>query len=480
MLLISTRLLLLVWVLWAGPAGSSDHGAPPFQDWSTGATIRFDYYHSGDAATERISVDGYRLEGQWPGSRTRLVDDLDLGKYRFEVRDRESGRLLYSRGFSSIFGEWETTGEARSGVWRTFHESQRFPEPLRPCRLSLLKRSIRGGFEPLFETTLEPGGRWVDRSPVGRRGEVAVLLEQGEPAVKVDLLILGDGYTRTERSKFRRDAERLTGALLETEPFLSRRRDFNVRILYLDAEESGISDPRQGLWRNSPLGLSFNALDMDRYVLTYRNRELREAAAAAPYDVIMILYNARKYGGGGIFNLWGTCSADSQVADYVFVHEFGHTFAGLADEYYSSQVSYEAMTPPGVEPWEPNLTALLDPAALKWKDLVSPGTPVPTPWDQAAYDRVTSDYEARRGELVSKGRDAEVEKLFQEHRQTTAALWSREKYAGRVGAFEGAGYEAKGLYRPALDCIMFSRNPTDFCPVCRRGVERVIDLYTRP
>jgi hypothetical protein len=480
MMLVPLRLFLSAWVWWAAAAGPAVSGSPVFQDWSTGATIRFDYYHSGDAASEKISVDGYRLEGPWPGSRTRLVEDLDLGKYRFEVRDGESGLLLYSRGFSSIFGEWETTGEARGGSWRTFHESQRFPEPRRSCRLSLLKRTPAGGFEPIFETDLEPRGRWVDRSPLTRQGEVVSLLEHGDPAVKVDLLILGDGYTAAERSKFRRDAERLSGALLETEPFLSRRRDFNVRLLHLDAQESGISDPRQGLWRNTPLGLSFNALDMDRYVLTYRNRELREAAALAPYDVIMILYNARKYGGGGIFNLWGTCSADTQVADYVFVHEFGHTFAGLADEYYTSQVSYEHMTPPGVEPWEPNLTALLDPASLKWKDLVTPGTPLPTPWDQAAYDRATAAYEARRAELVSRGQDAEVEHLFQEHKQATAELWSREPHAGKVGAFEGAGYEAHGLYRPALDCIMFSRNPTEFCPVCRRALERMIDHYTRP
>jgi hypothetical protein len=311
-------------------------------------------------------------------------------------------------------------------------------------------------------------------------GKLRTLLESGDSAHKVDLLVMGDGYTRAEQEKFTRDAQRLTSVLLETEPFRSRRHDFNVRALHVDAVESGISDPRQGVWRNSPLGLSFNALDMDRYVLTYRNRELRELAAQAPYDVIMLLYNGRKYGGGGIYNLWGTCSADTEVAAYVFVHEFGHTFAGLADEYYSSQVSYESFTPPGVEPWEPNVTALLSPEKLKWGTLIQPDTPVPTPWRQSEYDRMSRDYESRRADLLGRGApDGEMERLFEDQRRRIEELWAGEPFAGRVGAFEGASYEPKGIYRPSLDCIMFSRNPTEFCPVCRQALERVIDSYVR-
>lgn len=462
-------------------AGGAASGQPAFDEWFTGATLRFDYFHSGNAAEGGISLDGFRLEGPWPGSRTRLDADLGLGKYRFEIRDVETDKLLYSQGFSSIFGEWETTGPARSGVWRTFHESQRFPEPRRPSRLLLRQRNPGEEFRTMFEFELDPRGYLVDRSRLVPSGEAWTILENGDPAVKVDLLVMGDGYTRGERDKFRRDVQKLVGVLLETEPFESRRKDFNVRALHVDAAESGISDPRFGHWRNSPLGLSFNALDMDRYVLTFRNRELREIAAQVPYDTLMILYNGRKYGGGGIFNLWGTGSADSHVAAYVFVHEFGHSFGGLADEYYSSQVSYESFNPPGTEPWEPNVTALLDPRQLKWADSATAEVPLPTPWNQAEYDRMAAGYEQRRAELLhSGGRDAELEALFEEQRRSIAQLWSREPFAGVVGAFEGASYEAKGLYRPALDCIMFSRNPSEFCPVCRRALERVIDHYTRP
>ena len=192
-----------------------------------------------------------------------------------------------------------------------------------------------------------------------------------------------------------------------------------------------------------------------------------------------MLFNARKYGGGGIFNLWSTCAADSSEAPYLFVHEFGHAFAGLADEYYSSQVSYEDFVPPGSEPWEPNVTALLDPAKLKWRDLVAGATPLPTPWGKAAYDEQDLAYQKRRAEIAKSGSDADAEKLMAEVKATTAPMLQADAHAGHVGAFEGAAYQAKGLYRPEVDCIMFTRNPKTFCQVCARAIERVIDLYAR-
>ncbi len=461
-------------------SGGSFLSSVSFDEFFTGRTLRFDYYHSGTASEERLSEDAVRLEGPWPGSRTQLLDETNLGKYYFEVVDAASGKTVYSRGFASIYGEWETTGEAREGNWRTFQESQRFPEPKRPVRLLFSKRREDGHFARLADFSLDPTGRFVDRSALRPQGRVWSLLNNGDPSRKLDLLVLGDGYALSEIPKFHMDAERLVGVLFETEPFRSRRSDFNVWAIDLPSSESGISDPRRGIWRDSALGLSFNALDTDRYVLTYRNRRLRDVAAQAPYDFLVMIFNDRKYGGGGIFNLWATCSADTTTAAYVFVHELGHSIGGLADEYYSSQVSYEDFTPVGVEPWEPNITALLNPAQLKWADLVEPGTPIPTPWDQVAYDRVSASYDRRRAEYIEKhASDAEMERLFEEVAEATGPLLRREPYYGRVGAFEGAGYQAHGLYRPSVDCIMFTRNPKEFCPVCRRALERIIDLYAK-
>jgi hypothetical protein len=460
------------------PASSKPPAADAFDATFTGRTLRFDYYHSGSATEEHISLDTYRLESEWPGSRVRLVDDTNLGKYMFAVVDPATGKTLYSRGFCSIYGEWETTGEAKK-IWRTFQESQRFPEPKMPVELTLAKRGTDGAFHELYSTSVDPASRFVDRSAIVPTGAVTVVFESGPPAKKVDLLILADGYTSAEKAKFEADVARLTRVMFDTEPYKTHKQDFNVRALFQASPAAGISNPRKDVWRDSPLGLSFNAFDTDRYVLTYANHALREVAAQAPYDALILLFNEKKYGGGGIFGLWATVAADTEPADYVFVHEFGHSFAGLADEYYTSQVAYESFSAPGSEPWEPNVTALSDPKHFKWVDLVRPGTPLPTPWDQARYDAADLKYQAERKKLIDEKAPEETsEALMREVKLSSSAMLQSEKYYGQVGAFEGAAYEAKGLYRPEVDCIMFTRNPTSFCRVCARAIERVIRLYS--
>ncbi len=449
----------------------------------TGRTLRFDYHHCGDATHEQIAPDGFRLEGEWAGSRTRLVDAgqgaLDYGKYRFVVRDAAGGATLWSQGFCSIYGEWETTGEAKR-QWRAFHESQRFPEPKTPVTLHLEKRADDLSWREFWRGECDPASRFVDRSPITARGGVMPLDVKGDTASKVDLLIVGDGWTGRQRDDFIDDVHRLTGALFATEPFKRRRADFNVRAIMAPAPQPGVTDPRRDQFVDTPIRLQFNAFDLDRYMLTFANRELRELAAQAPYDALILLANTRKYGGGGIYNLWATAAADTEVAAYVFVHEFGHSFGGLADEYYSSQVAYEEFTPAGTEPWEPNITALLDPAQLKWRDLVAAGTPLPTPWDQAAYDALDVAYQKRRAEaLAANADDATNETLMREIKASGGAQLAKEPWLGKVGAFRGAGYEPTRLYRPSVDCIMFTRNPTAFCAVCERTIERVIDALTR-
>jgi hypothetical protein len=472
--------IALLFAACSAPAPSRERaGEASFDANFTGRTLRFDFDHAGTASEEHIALDSLRLEGDWPGSRTQLVDTSNLGKYLFEVVDTSTQVVLYSRGFASIYGEWETTGEAKHG-WRTFEESQRFPEPRRPAQLVLKKRASDGTFHEIASQLVDPTSRFVDRSALAHDAEVIAIQDSGAPATKLDVLVMADGYTREERAKFEADARRLVAVLLDTEPYRSRKSDINVRALFVTSRESGVSDPRKGVWKYSALGCAFNAFDTDRYVLTFHNRELREAAAQAPYDALILLFNSRKYGGGGIFGLWATCASDSSESKYVFVHEFGHSFAGLADEYYSSQVSYENFVAPGSEPWEPNVTALLDPAQLKWRDLVDTATPLPSPWNKDVYDAKDLEYQAKRREMIArKAGDDEVEALMAEVKRTSKPLLEGEKLFGKVGAFEGAAYEPKGLYRPEVDCIMFTRNPTSFCKVCARAVSRVIDLYAR-
>lgn len=443
----------------------------------TGETMRLDYYHTGDEDTEIVSLERIVSDGAWPGSRTRLLDDVGFGKYRFEVADSGSGEVIYSRGFSSLYGEWETTPEAK-GTFRTFHESLRFPWPRRPVTVSLAKRAEGGGFVEIADFRIDPGARYVNPEPLPPRGRVWTVFESGPSADKVDLVLLSDGYTDEELEKFHADVRRLVGELFAVEPFRSRRSDFNVRAIDLPAERSGVSRPHAGRFRRNPLGTQYSIFDSERYLLTYDNRALRDALAAAPYDFFAILVNEKQYGGGGIYNFQMASAVDSEFSDYVFVHEFGHHFAGLADEYYTSDVAYETGAEEQPEPWEPNVTALHDPDSLKWRDLVEPGTPIPTPWDKEAYEAHASRIREARRELIEReAPEASFDSLFHQQRRAETKLLSSMRYAGVVGAFEGAMYEATGLYRPEIDCIMFSRNEVGFCRVCSRAVERIIDLY---
>jgi hypothetical protein len=403
---------------------------------------------------------------------------MRYGAYGFDVREAASSKLVFSGGFGSIFDEWATTEEA-TRVTRTFHESVRFPMPSAPVTVTIRKRGPKDSWRDVWTTPVDPKDMFVNTAaPDPGPGPVIEIEKHGEPAQKVDLLLLGDGYTAAERAKFEKDARRLIDVLFATAPFKERRNDFNVWGLVPAARESGISRPSQGIHHASPVGATYDAFGSERYVLTFDNKAFRRMASYAPYDVVEIVVNGRTYGGGGIYNLYSTVAADNAFAPYVFVHEFGHHFAALADEYYTSPVAYLPATKKD-EPWMPNVTALLDPTTLKWKDLVSPGTPLPTPWEKGAFEKASRAIQARREELRKTGRpEAEMEALFTEQQAAEEAAFAKERYAHTVGAFEGANYEARGFYRPEVNCIMFTRTSA-FCAVCRRAIERVIESYVK-
>lgn len=442
-------------------------------------TLRVDYVHAGDAREERFALDGLALDGPWAGPERgpRFIDDTNLGKYLFEVRDPRSNRVLYSRGFASVFGEWETTGEAREG-WRAFHESLRFPEPDAPVQVVLKKRDRHNLFREVWSLRVDARAAEVDRTSLATAPQPWAVMQNGPPRDKVDLLLMGDGYTAEELPKWHRDARRLAETLFAVSPFKERRADFNVWAVDTPAAESGVARPSDGVHRRSPLRAAYDAFGSERYVLALDNRRLREAAAAAPYEFVEIVVNDRKYGGGGIHNLYATVAADNAYTPYVFVHEFGHHFAGLADEYYTSEVAYESGAE-RVEPWEPNATA--DPRAAKWSDLITGDTPLPTPWPKDAFETAQRDFQSRRRALrAAHAPEERVEELFREEQGLSTRLLGQHAHGGAVGAFEGAMYEARGYYRPQSDCIMFTRDEVGFCAVCRRAIERVIDLYAAP
>jgi hypothetical protein len=442
------------------------------------ATMRLDYYHTGNATQEVWSFDRVVIEPlPWPGDMSKSIDDTNLGNYFFEVHDLASGKLLYSRGFGSLFSEWAQTDEAKT-LNRTFSESLRFPRPDKPVKIVLKER--REGrdvdFHDVWTTTINPRDKFIDTANPPSPGPVLTIQKNGESETKVNLLIMGDGYTAPERAKFEDDAKRATEILFSRSPFKEHRQDFNVWGLCPAAAQPGISRPSTGLYLHPPLGTSYDTFDSERYIMTTDNKALRDVASFAPYQFIEILTNSKTYGGGGIYNLYATVAADSEWMPYVFVHEFGHEFAGLADEYYTSDVSVGSPEK-RIEPWEPNVTTLLEPAMLKWKELVVAGTPIPTPWKKAEFEAYEKDIQAERRQIRKENRpEAEMNALFEKEKKQEDTLLATDKYSDRVGAFEGANYEAKGYYRSQENCIMFTRYDK-FCEVCSRAIERIISLY---
>ena len=449
----------------------------PIDAWAASRTMRLDYYHTGNAKQEMFSFDRVVIEPlDWPGNPDKAIDRTNLGKYLFEVRDK-NGRVLYSRGFASIYGEWETTDEATT-INRTFHESVRFPEPEGPVRVVIRKRDARNEFQDTWTADVDPKDMFVDSSTPSSPGPLITIERNGDPSAKVDFLLLGDGYTAAERGKFERDARRMVDILFATSPFKERRRDFNIWGLVPASADTGISRPSTNVHRASPIGTTYDAFGSERYILTFNNRAFRDLAAFAPYEFVEILTNTRTYGGGGIFGQYGTVAVDSDQAPYVFVHEFAHHFAALADEYYTSPVAYAAAAATRIEPWEPNVTALQEAKTLKWRDLLQGDTPLPTPWLKDEFEKASRAYQDRRAKIRAANRpESEMEALFAEVRAFEVKLFAREKYFGKVGAFEGANYEATGYFRPEVDCIMFTRSPA-FCAVCKRAIETIIALYT--
>jgi len=440
-------------------------------------TLRVDYFHTGTASSELCSLDRIVQEPlPWPGHPGKKLDESNLGKYYFEVVERATNKVIYSRGFCSVFGEWELTDEAKKQA-RTFSESLRFPEPGGPVQINVKKRDAQNAFKEIWSLTVDPKDMFIDRALPPSPGRLIALQQSGDPADKVDFLILGDGYTPAELAKFEKDARRLMEQLFATSPYKEHRQDFNVWGLCPPARESGIARPSTGLQRRSPLGCTYDTFGSERYVLTLENRTLREVASFAPYEVMEILVNAQTYGGGGIFGLYGTVASDNAFSPYIFVHEFGHHFAGLADEYYTSDVAYETGKE-RLEPWEPNATA--DPKNPKWKASISPGTPLPTPWKKADFEKASHEFQKERRQIRAEGRpESEMEALMTREMKLESKLLGDDAWSGKVGTFEGAAYEATGYYRAQEDCIMFSRDPVPFCAACKAAIEKVIRMYSR-
>jgi len=457
-----------------------------YESYYTGSTMRVDYNHTGTKGRDQITIDKVYEEGPWPGSRINLLDTLNLGDSFVKVSDLRTNALIYSRGYSTFFGEWQTTDEAANGIWKTCQETVRFPFPRRKVIVDFYRRDKfvapgeKMAFRQIFSAVIDPNDPTaVNLEKRAKTFNVFNVINNGSLNEKVDILILGDGYAKDDMEKFRKDVKHFSETLFSYKPFKKHKNDFNVRAVEVISAESGIDRPDKNIWKNTALGTMYNAFGSARYILTEDNRNIRDIAGTASYDFIAILVNDNRYGGGGIFNLYTTSftqtagSGQEWEMDYVFVHEFGHCFAGLGDEYYSSQISYIDFYPKGIEPWEPNVTRTNTKETLKWRNFVSNNTAIPTPWRKIEYDSI----EALRNNLDRLAEDYydKRENLLKNSKE----ILEDPAWSGKVGAFEGSGYTHRGMYRPAIDCKMFSLGSADFDPVCAAAIEEMIMMYTK-
>jgi len=393
--------------------------------------LRFDYLLSGNSDTAYITqVQIKKEDGAWSGQN--LIDNLNYGTYRFRVLVSDTGELIYSRGFAPLFQEWQTTEEAEQAN-RAFYQVLRFPYPACKVDLKIDYRERSGEFKNIYSVTIDPQNYFIINeipSPV----DFEKIVYNGDPEEKVDIAILAEGYTVKEMDKFVSDATRLTNNLFSCAPFDRMKKHFNVYALKSESQESGTDVPGEGIYKNTTFNSTFYTFDISRYLTTSDMKNIHDAAANVPYDQIYILVNTDRYGGGGFYNQVNVCTSDNELSGKVFIHELGHGLAGLADEYYTSKVAYNDYYNLEIEPWEANLTTMVD-FDSKWSKMVKQGTPVPTPREP--------------------------------------------EYKDKVGAFEGGGYISKGIYSPYQDCRMKSNIADEFCPVCQKAIIEVIKTYTK-
>lgn len=405
-----------------------------FEKWFTDKACRVDFHFTGNSATTSVAVCRIKQESFWGGRKKHTNEMLNLGEFRFQVTDSATNELIYADGFSSLFFEWQTTPEA-TRIQKSFENSLLFPYPRKAVKVSIEKRKGFDQWEVLSTFGISPDDKLIVRNnavsaPVKE-------IQRNLPSDKaIDIAIIAEGYTIAEQEQFYADAQKLAENLFTHEPFAKYKSRINIYAIAAPSTDSGISMPHKNEWKNTALGSHFYTFYEPRYLTSPDMFTIRNYASLVPYDAVYILANTTTYGGGGIYNFYALASAHSERSkSEVVVHEFGHSFAGLADEYfYDKEDVFDEMYSLTEEPWEPNITTLVQ-FDKKWKNDLPKNTVIPTAVTDASKTQ-------------------------------------------KIGVFEGGGYRTKGVYRPAYDCRMRTNNAKGFCSVCEKAVERMIVFLT--
>lgn len=403
-----------------------------YEDYFTNSSLRFDYIHSGNNYSESIIPVRLKKQKFYGGPLKNLIEKTSYGEYRINIYDSLNNNLIYSKTFSSLFREWQTSEEAKK-TSKAFEESFSFPFPKKTVSLEFLSRNNQNKYDTIYSKFINPKDRFIVSENIYPNNKVNQLVYNGNSNEKVDIVILPDGYSKKDKKKMKSDMKKFSNFLFNSSPFKENKENFNIWSVDIFSEESGTDLPGKNIWKNSALNTSFYTFDSERYLMTEDLFDINDYASLTPYDQIYIIVNSDKYGGGGIYNFYSVCSSSNLLSEFVFIHEFGHAFAGLGDEYYDSETPYSDFIDLKYEPHQPNLTTLVD-FESKWKNMIDKDTPIPTP--------------------------------------------AENKYFKTVGVYEGGGYVSKGVYRPYINCTMHTAIIDGFCPVCKNAIQKMIDYYT--
>ncbi len=443
--------------------------AQTFDEYFDGRNLRLDYILAGDSMEQAIYFEQAYVTTQWAGRRARLAETPLRGNGQVRLYDHDTGKLIYTHTFSTLFQEWQATEEA-THVKKAFQTSFNVPMPRKAVDVSVVLTDFHANTAAQLTHTINPddilirklskstfphyyickGGKFISRSSDSLDGrEVS---DDKEPDIVrcIDLAVVAEGYTRQQMDKFYADCRRLADALFAHEPFTSMKDRFNIVAVAAESPQSGTSVPHQKIWNATPANTHYDTFYTNRYLMTQDMHRLYNLLAGVPFEHVIVLVNSDTYGGGGIYNQLTVTTSDHPTFNQVLVHEFGHAYGGLGDEYFYDD-GYTTMYPADTEPWEPNLTTLKD-FKSKWADMLPPGTAIPTPADKSVpnYRLVRNDSERQRLNAATQ----------------------------RVGVFEGGGYQSKGVYRPAQECRMKINEVENFCPVCSRAIRSITDFYT--
>lgn len=396
-------------------------------------SLRIDYYLTGNSEGELFVLQQLKKTRHWAGQQKLIShDSLNLGNFRFNVYDSLSMQLLYTKGFCSLFEEWQAVPEA-TNIDKSFYHVNLMPFPKKTIKYVLQKRNKESGkFDDLYETFIDPSNYFIFNEEPSH-AKYKLMHGQKNPSNKIDIAFLAEGYSKNEMGKFKNDVKRIWEYFTKIPPFDQYIDRFNIYAVESLSQETGTDIPGQNIYKNTALDFSFYTFDIERYLTSQNIKAMHDAAEIVPYDQIFVLVNSDKYGGGGFYNYYSAGTVDNELSLKVAIHEFGHGFAGLADEYYSSEVAYDGYYNLNIEPWEPNITTLVN-FHTKWANMVNSDTPIPT-------ERIP------------------------EHNYN-------------VGVYEGGGYSAKGIYSPYQNCRMKSNTPRGFCPVCSEAIIKTINHYS--